>query len=135
MRKFVLLAVVALAVPAWANTELYTKYETVRQALLKSSLADAKAGAKTLAAAARGAKQAEVAKQAEALAAAASLDAARQGFAPLSDSMIRLRAAAKGDKPAVYYCSMVKKSWLQPKGKIGNPYDEGMAMCGELKEE
>lgn len=135
MRKFVLLAIVALAVPAMAGTDLYTKYETVRQALLKSSLADARAGAKTLAAAARTAKNADLAKQADALATAADLDAARQSFAPLSDSMIRLRASATGAKPAVYYCSMVKKSWLQPKGKIGNPYDASMSMCGELKEE
>jgi hypothetical protein len=30
---------------------------------------------------------------------------------------------------------MVKKSWLQPKGQVGNPYDTAMAVCGELKSE
>ena len=39
-----------------------------------------------------------------------------------------------GDKPVVAYCSMEKKSWLQPKGAITNPYvDAAMRACGEVK--
>ena len=49
--------------------------------------------------------------------------------------MIKLRATVSGTRPSVYYCPMVKKSWLQPKGDVGNPYDKSMQMCGVLKEE
>ena len=37
-------------------------------------------------------------------------------------------------KPEVVYCSMAKRSWLQPAGDITNPYyaDAGMRGCGEI---
>jgi hypothetical protein len=135
MRKFVLTLMLAAAIPALANPTLFSKYESIRQALLAGSLPKAQAGARELAAAARTAKNAAVAQRADSVVKAADLEAARTAFAPLSDEMIKLRSATTGAKPAVYYCPMVKKSWLQPKGKIGNPYDESMEMCGELKSE
>lgn len=82
------------------------------------------------------AKNTAVATQAKAVATSTDLAKAKASFAKLSDEMIKVqKASAKGQRPAVYYCSMVKKSWLQEKGKVGNPYDASMQMCGELKSE
>ncbi len=67
------------------------------------------------------------------LAGAQSLSAARDAFYALSKPMVRFRKAAVGDQPVVAYCPMVKRSWLQPKGQIGNPYyGQSMLRCGEL---
>jgi hypothetical protein len=131
MKKLAL--ILALTLPAFANTApLFAKYESIRQGLLSDSLKDVHAGAKALAAAARTAKQTAIAVKADAVAKSTDLAKARASFAQLSDEMIRIRA--KG-APAVYYCSMVKKSWLQPKGTVGNPYEPNMKTCGELKAE
>jgi len=45
--------------------------------------------------------------------------------------VIKFRAAGR---PSVAYCSMEKKSWLQPAGTpISNPYlDGGMRTCGQF---
>lgn len=134
MKKLALILALA-ALPVFANTNLFTKYESVRQGLLKGSLADAQKNATALAADAKAAKQAAVAEKAEAVAKAADLKAARETFGALSDEMLKIREAAKGARPSVYYCPMVKKSWLQPKGEIGNPYDSAMEKCGMLKSE
>jgi Protein of unknown function (DUF3347) len=130
------LAVLALvAAPLFAGTNLFTQYETVRQGLLKQKLADVQSSAKELAAEAVKAENADVAKAAEAVAKAADLKAARTAFAALSDEMIKVRNATKGDRPAIGFCPMVNKSWLQAKSdKIGNPYEPAMAECGMLKE-
>ena len=130
-------AVLALAaMPAFAGTTLYTKYETVRQGLLKSSLKDTQASAKQLAAAARAEKNETVAKQADAVAASPDIAAARKAFGTLSDEMIKIRNAGKGDRPAVAFCPMVNKSWLQSaKDQIGNPYDPAMKECGMFKKD
>lgn len=125
----------ALALPTFANPALFSKYEATRQALLKSSLGDVQKSAKALSAEATKAKNATVAQQADAVAKSADLDKARLAFSTLSNEMIKVRESVKGARPSVYHCSMVKKSWLQPKGQVGNPYDAGMAMCGELKAE
>ncbi|HEV8432991.1 MAG TPA: hypothetical protein VGR95_06220 [Thermoanaerobaculia bacterium] len=80
---------------------------------------------------ARAAKQAAVAAKADALAKATSFPAAKSAFAALSDEMVRYRAAMKAKEPIVVYCSMEKKSWLQPKGAVVNPYvDPSMRSCG-----
>ena len=99
--------------------------EATRQALLKSSLPETQAAAKALAAEATKAKNAKIAEQAAAVAKSPDIAKAQAAFATLSD----------GTRPSVYYCPMVKKSWLQPKGDVGNPYDKSMQMCGVLKEE
>ena len=131
--RFKSLAVLALAaMPLFANTTLFSKYETVRQGLLKEKLADVQSSAKALAAAAKG--NAPVAKAATAVASAKDLKAARTAFGTLSDEMIKVRNAAKGDRPAIGYCPMVNKSWLQAKGEIGNPYDKSMEKCGVIKD-
>lgn len=130
------LAVLALvAVPLFANPTLFTKYETVRQGLLKQKLADVQTAAKELAAEALKAENADVAKTAEAVAKTGDLKAARTAFAALSDAMIKVRNATKGDRPAIGFCPMVNKSWLQAKSdKVGNPYEPAMAECGMIKE-
>lgn len=127
------LAVLALAaMPLLADTTLFSKYEAVRQGLLKEKIADVHSSAKTLAAAAK--DNAEVAKAAAAVAEAKDIKAARTAFGTLSDEMIKVRNAAKGDRPSVGFCPMVNKSWLQAQGEIGNPYDTAMARCGILKD-
>jgi hypothetical protein len=124
-----------LTLPLFANTNLFTRYEGIRQGFLKTSLKDVKTGAAAFAAEARKAKQPELAKEADAVAKSADLDKARVAFATLSTSMIKLQAKTKGARPAVYYCPMIRKEWLQPKGTVGNPYDTAMALCGALKSE
>ena len=130
-----LLVVLALTFPLLANPAFFTKYESVRQSLLKSDLAGAQKNAAALANDAKAAKNAPVTELAQSVAKSKDMASARRAFGMLSDEMIKVRNGAKGARPAVYYCSMVKKSWLQPKGKVGNPYDSSMAMCGELKSE
>jgi hypothetical protein len=128
-----LLVLLALTFPVFAgasDSALFNKYEAVRQALLKSSLSKVQKSAAALAAGAQEAKLSTVADSAQAVAAAKNLADARRSFATLSDEMIKLPG-----RPAVYYCPMVDRSWLQPKGKIGNPYDAAMATCGTLKAE
>lgn len=125
-----LIVVLALTFPLFANTGVFSKYEAVRQGLLKSSLPKVQKSAAALAADAQAAKLATVADAAQAVAVARNLADARRSIATLSDEMSKLPG-----RPAVYHCSMLKKSWLQPKGKVGNPYDASMATCGELKAE
>ena len=135
MKKLQFVVALAVSLPLFASPALFSKYEATRQALLKSSLPEVQQSAKVLSAEATKEKNPAIAKQADAVAKSADLATARKAFAPLSDEMIKVRESAKAGRPAVYYCSMIKKSWLQPKGKVGNPYDASMAMCGELKAE
>lgn len=134
MRKKLLAVLALAAMPLFANTTLFSKYEAVRQGLLGEKLADVQSSAKVLAAEATKAENAAVAKAAEAVANAKDLKAARTAFGALSDELIKVRNATKGERPMIGFCPMVNKSWLQEKGKIGNPYDKAMAECGMLKE-
>jgi hypothetical protein len=134
MKRLILL--LAISLPVLANpTTLFTRYEAIRQGLLGSSLSEAKKSAAVLAADANKAKLATIADCAQSIAVARELTDARRSFGALSDEMIKLRNTTKGARPSVYYCPMVKKSWLQAKGQVGNPYDSTMALCGELKAE
>ena len=136
MKRITLFALtLVVSLPLFANPALFSKYEATRQALLKSSLPETQAAAKALAAEATKAKNAKIAEQAAAVAKSPDIAKAQAAFATLSDEMIKLRATVSGTRPSVYYCPMVKKSWLQPKGDVGNPYDKSMQMCGVLKEE
>lgn len=135
MKRLLLTLTLLAAVPAFADTAVFVKYEKVRQSLLAKSLKDVQSGAKQLAADARGAKLAEVAKRADVVAKSPDMAKARVAFAALSDELIKVRKQIAGARPAVYHCPMVRKSWLQPKGNVGNPYDPAMQMCGSLQEE
>jgi hypothetical protein len=134
MRKFLAVLVLLLAVPALADSGLFEKYEAARQGLLKQNLTVVQSAATELASAASKAKNAEVSAMAESVAAAKDLKSARNAFAALSAEMIKVRNAAKGERPMIGFCPMVNKSWLQGKGVIGNPYDPAMASCGTLKD-
>jgi hypothetical protein len=135
MKKLITAFLIVAAAPLFAsNQPLFTKYESARQALLTGSVPGVQKAARDLAQAASSAKQPAIAATATKLATAANIKEARTAFASVSDEVIRFRDAQKGDKPAVAYCSMEKKSWLQPKGAITNPYvDGGMRACGEFK--
>ena len=132
MRMKTLTILALAAMPLLANPTLFSKYEAVRQGLLKEKVADWQSAAKELATAAK--DNAEVAKAAEAVSKAKDLKAARAAFGTLSDEMIKVRNATTGDRPAIGFCPMVNKSWLQARGEIGNPYDTLMAKCGILKD-
>jgi hypothetical protein len=74
----------------------------------------------------------EMIAAADAIASAKSLEAARDGFYGLTKPMVRWREGlAQSDRPAVAYCPMHKRSWLQPGEEIGNPYG-GMPRCGSI---
>lgn len=112
---------------------LFPSYESTRQALMTQSVPKIQSAAAVLAKDARAAKQPAVAAKADALAKATSLTAAKTAFGALSDEMIRYRTAVKAKDPIVVYCSMEKKSWLQPKGAVVNPYvDPSMRSCGTV---
>ena len=130
-----LVVTLAAALSAVANPALFGRYETVRQALLNTSLKDVQTSAAALAADARKAKQEAIAKQADAVAKSGDLNKARESFGALSTAMIELRAKSSGNRPSVYTCPMVKKDWLQAKGTVGNPYDARMPECGMVKAE
>jgi hypothetical protein len=66
---------------------------------------------------------------------ATDLKSARNEFGDLSDTLIAYlqTSKAKRNPPYQYYCSMVKKNWLQPGKEIRNPYyGNSMLTCGEL---
>ena len=125
----------ALAASA-GQTNLFKKYESVRQALLNGSIEELSRTAKELAATAVTEKQNAIAERANALASVANLEAARDSFSMLSEELIRFREGRSGSRPVVVYCSMEKKSWLQPKGAISNPYgDVAMRSCGVVRKD
>lgn len=114
-------------------TTVFDRYDATRLALVKGNLKEAQTHATALAAAAK--DDAKIAARAKDVAGSKDLAKARDAFGALSDEMIRIRTASGAPKRAVYYCSMLKKSWLQKKGEVGNPYAAGMEKCGELKAE
>jgi hypothetical protein len=111
-------------------------YEAVRKALLADTVAGIPNHAAAIGKLAKGAPADLAPKIAEAatrLAAAKNLEAARDAFYELSKPMVRWREVAGSKANVVAYCSMSKRSWLQPKGEIGNPYyGKSMATCGEV---
>jgi len=122
--------------PCTEPKPLFPRYESVRQSLLAESQEGVKANAASLASDARASKQPEIANDADALAKSNDMDGARHAFATLSNAMIAYRTAGdERPKPQVVYCSMAKRSWLQRKGDISNPYyaDPAMRGCGEVK--
>ena len=78
----------------------------------------------------------EVANQAEKLAQTKDLQAAREAFKPLSDSLIKYLADNKAGAGIYHeaHCPMAKASWLQTGTDIRNPYlGKQMLSCGELR--
>ncbi|HBL30511.1 MAG TPA: hypothetical protein DD490_27055 [Acidobacteria bacterium] len=144
----------ASAVPADELARVLGHYEAVRQALLADRTAGVAGHATAIEKAARDlsagltaesagvpapkladtkALLPQVATAAARLAAAKDLEAARAAFGELSKPLVRWREMASGPRPAVVYCSMLKKACLQPAGELGNPYyGQEMPSCGEV---
>jgi hypothetical protein len=99
---------------------------------LKSDFSADRAGVSAEAVAVVEQKLDEMIAAADAIANATSIEAARDGFYELSKPLVRWReGVAASGRPAVAYCPMHKRSWLQPDGEIGNPYG-GMPGCGSI---
>lgn len=160
MKKIVLMCVFGLVMstPVWGdgpNTfeAVMEHYEPVRLALLDDSMDGVNENGKAIAVELRaleadfsadrtGAtgeavdvvreKLDEMISAADAIASASSLEAARDGLYALSKPLVRWREGVEYDhRPAVAYCPMHKRSWLQPGEKIGNPYGD-MPGCGSI---
>lgn len=156
-RMTIMLAVAILGSGAGAEAsafdEVMEHYEPVRQALLEDSMNDvnengaamaaalraleadysaARAGATGDAASVVREKLGEMIAAADDLAKADGLQTARDAFYKLSKPLVRWReGVAAESRPAVAYCPMHRRSWLQSDGEIGNPYG-GMPRCGEI---
>lgn len=127
----------AVSAPAPAGFDaVLGHYEAVRKALLADTVAGVPGHAAEIAKLAKGAPAdlaPQIANAAKKLSAAKDLKTARDAFYELSKPMVRWREAAGSKANVVAYCSMSKRSWLQPKGEIGNPYyGKSMATCGEV---
>ena len=160
MKKTVLICVLSLLVGAtlWAGgpssfDAVMEHYEPIRIALLADSMDGVNANGKAVVAELRAlgaefspdragasnetaavvqAKLNEMIAAADDIASAKSLEAARDGFYALTKPMVRWReGVAQSDRPAVAYCPMHKRSWMQPGEEIGNPYG-GMPGCGSI---
>ncbi len=156
MKRFLSTAlfIVALAasVSAGASTslvfdELMGPYENIRLALIDDTLDGVAYEAEAIHLAAKenvaGSEPDEIrellpliAEHAENLSKASEISAAREAFYEMSKVLVRYRSKVGGERPMVVYCSMARKSWLQPAGEIGNPYHgRSMEKCGEVVEE
>ncbi len=160
MKKIVLMGVfgLALSAPVWGDGHntfeaVMDHYESVRLALLNDSMIDVNENGKAIASELRaleadfsadraGAtgeavdvvreKLDEMIAAADTIAAATTLEAARDGLYALSKPLVRWREGVEDiHRPAVAYCPMHKRSWLQPGEEIGNPYG-GMPGCGSI---
>ena len=160
MKKTFLICVLSLLVGAtsWAAgassfDAVMEHYEPIRLALLEDSMDGVNENGEAIAAELRGLeadfssdragalgeavsvvqeKLDEMIAAADAIASAKSLEAARDGFYALTKPMVRWREGlAQSDRPAVAYCPMHKRSWMQPGEEIGNPYG-GMPGCGSI---
>jgi hypothetical protein len=160
MKRSLLICVLGLltCASAWAGQPssfavVLQHYEPIRQSLIADSLDDVAEHGKAIAKELK-ALQADFSHQragvshevamvvkeklpdmiaaANALREADTLEAARSAFYGLSVPMVRWQeGVAEESRPAVAYCPMHKKSWLQPGEKIGNPYG-GMPGCGTI---
>lgn len=160
LNLFVLAVAVAVAVPATAETTIQTvfdHYQVVRLAMVEDRVDATSAAAleaavaslrRDLSAAEAGIDAAsldaarelldEVHAGTTALAAAGSaLDPARDALYAITKPLVRYRELMVGEKPAVAYCPMAKKSWLQLEtDTIGNPYHGSeMPRCGSIVSE
>lgn len=127
----------ALMQPVQSVFENYIKLQT---ALAQDSTQDVQ---KTAAAMAKAIREdsmkmlsPEVAQQAEALANAKDIEAAREAFKPLSQSLIEYLKAQKVPSGTYHevYCPMAMASWLQTGKTVANPYfGQAMLRCGQFK--
>jgi hypothetical protein len=126
-----------------ATTQLLVHYYAIQKSLALDSINGVAVSAAEMAKLSRQAAAAEQTGGKELLALAdsaaklnsADLKSARSGFGDLSDRMVAYLKTTKASRnpPYQYYCSMVKKNWLQPDKGTRNPYyGSSMLTCGEL---
>jgi hypothetical protein len=132
---FALLILTAATTPlSAAQQSIFDRYEAVRQGLLSGDLEKINSAARELANSARLTALDGLAAHASQLVKVANIKDARLTFAVVSQDLISYRKTVSGEKPVVLYCTMEKKSWLQPTASpITNPYlDASMRSCGEV---
>jgi hypothetical protein len=152
MRSFAMLGILALVLlgsaaanPSAAVTgQLLTPYYAIQKSLASDSVSGVAAAVANIGKLSKQASSTQQAGKAELVALSesaakfnsADLKAARAAFGDLSDKLIAFVKASSSAKnpPFQYYCSMVKKNWLQPdKQGARNPYyGSTMLTCGEL---
>ena len=114
---------------------ILSSYERARRALIDGSVTKVQKAANEIATAAHDAEEHAIAERSADLANASDIAAARRVFAALSAEVIQFYETNGGDRLAIAYCDIEKKSWLQPAGRIGNPYvDRDRRRCGEFVE-
>lgn len=122
---------------------LLRPYYAIQKSLAADSIAGVAGAAADVAKISRQAAQTETQRKAELLAIADSaaklkatdVKSARNGFGELSQRLITYLKASKErtNPPFQFYCSMVKRHWLQPDKEVRNPYyGSSMPKCGEL---
>lgn len=145
------LSLFSLTVSAQSATSALTAYYGVKDALVATDVAKAKAQAVTLSSALtklNSAKLSTVDKKALAMAKTHAtaigktndVDDQREHFGMLSTGMIALAKATKSAKAYVQFCPMAANgngaSWLSDKKEVRNPYyGDKMLKCGSVKEE
>jgi hypothetical protein len=130
----------AVSLPSSATQQgdaIFEHYSKVGLALSQDQLAEATKHGKQLqiAIAAADHKKAkdELLPPVETLIQAKNLEEARKSYELLSSRLSQLKKDL-GIPAEEYYCSMLKKQWLQKDPKIVNPYGgKDMAGCGEKK--
>jgi hypothetical protein len=144
MIKLILIIVFAVAAgislpsnAAQQSNAIFDAYSRVGLALSQDQLTEATKHGKQLHSAITAAdhKKAkdELLPPVEALINAKNLDEARKSYELLSSRLSQLKKDL-GIPGEEYYCSMLKKYWLQKDPKIVNPYGgKDMASCGEKK--
>ena len=141
MKKALIAALVAFAATGALGASesvksIVNSYLEAHAALAADKVEGVKAPAAAMAAEAEkmGPSGAAILKQARALEQAKDLNAAREAFNPLSESVIAAAKAANVGDVKVAYCPMAKGSWLQKDSTIKNPYyGAQMLTCGEFK--
>ncbi|ADB36392.1 DUF3347 domain-containing protein [Spirosoma linguale] len=141
----------SLAASAQTTAPALSAYYSVKDALVSTDAAKAKASATTLVVAlgkvdaarlsASDKKNLATAKaRATTISRTADVNAQRTQFEALSTSMIALAKATKPAKTYVQYCPMAAEGkgafWLSDKREVRNPYyGDKMLKCGSVKEE
>ncbi len=151
MKATALIAIVAVSIMGLAlagtsasgTEQLLGQYYSIQKSLALDSVNGVAVSASEIAKISRQAAGTETQAKAQLLALsdtaakfnAADLKSARNGFGDLSDKLIAYLKASgsKTNPPYQFYCSMVKKNWLQSDKTTRNPYyGKSMLTCGEL---
>lgn len=112
---------------------LLLNYENARLALLDGDVEGVRIAAKGMTRAASRNGSAAIVERSRELENAADVPAAREIFAALSAEIIEGYERLSAADAVAAYCSEEQAYWLQPKGRIDNPYvEESRRHCGEF---